>query len=99
MKTLVDDGFEEDSMTKTNKTLPLDPYKQYVNDIVGVVLLEQTQALQYSRLARNGERNARRIMIESNLRLVVKIAQKYEHKRENLLEFSDTYQLTEERIR
>ncbi|GAM75374.1 hypothetical protein JCM19241_3286 [Vibrio ishigakensis] len=38
-------------------------------------------------------------MIESNLRLVVKIAQKYEHKRENLLEFSDTYQLTEERIR
>ncbi|CAH6951717.1 RNA polymerase sigma factor RpoS [Vibrio chagasii] len=51
-----------------------EPYAQYLKDIVGIDLLSREDELYYARLNRQGDKNARDVMIESNLRLVVKIA-------------------------
>ncbi len=77
--------------TSVNATTP-DPYVKYVQDITGIELLEPDQEIHYSRLARAGDFDARQILIESNLRLVVKIARKYVNRgnaSNNLLDLID----------
>lgn len=54
-----------------------DPYAHYLKDIVGIDLLSREDELYYAKLNRAGDKNARDVMIESNLRLVVKIAKSY----------------------
>ncbi|CAH0525621.1 sigma-70 family RNA polymerase sigma factor [Vibrio hippocampi] len=54
-----------------------DFYSQYINDVVGIDLLTQEQEFHYASLARKGDQAARDVLIESNLRLVVKIARGY----------------------
>ncbi|ARC95146.1 RNA polymerase subunit sigma-70 (plasmid) [Vibrio coralliilyticus] len=54
-----------------------DLYTQYLKDIMGVDLLSYEDELYYAKLNLLGNKNARNMMIESNLRLVVKIAKSY----------------------
>jgi RNA polymerase nonessential primary-like sigma factor len=54
-----------------------DFYSQYINDIVSIDLLTAEQEFHFSTLARRGDQSARDTLIESNLRLVVKVARSY----------------------
>ena len=55
----------------------LDPTRQYLDEIGVSPLLTAEEEKKYSRLALRGDEAARQRMIESNLRLVVKIARRY----------------------
>ena len=54
-----------------------DPTRLYLNEIGASPLLTAEEEVKYSRLAQRGDESARKHMIESNLRLVVKIARRY----------------------
>ena len=54
-----------------------DPTDIYLKEIGVRPLLSKEEEVHYGRLARAGDKTARRIMIESNLRFVVKIARRY----------------------
>jgi len=54
-----------------------DPTRLYLNEIGASPLLTAEEEVRYSRLAQKGDEAARKRMIESNLRLVVKIARRY----------------------
>ncbi|HEY1992243.1 MAG TPA: RNA polymerase sigma factor RpoS [Gammaproteobacteria bacterium] len=77
-----DDSTEEESDPKTG-TAPaateaqLDATRLYLSEIGYSPLLTAEEEVYYGRLALRGDESARRRMIESNLRLVVKIARKY----------------------
>ena len=55
----------------------LDPTRQYLDEIGISPLLTADEEKKYSRRALRGDESARQRMIESNLRLVVKIARRY----------------------
>ncbi|MBT8082740.1 MAG: RNA polymerase sigma factor RpoS [Gammaproteobacteria bacterium] len=55
----------------------LDPIRRYLDEIGVSPLLSADEEKHYARLARKGDEPARQRMIESNLRLVVKIARRY----------------------
>ncbi|TNG00220.1 MAG: RNA polymerase sigma factor RpoS [Gammaproteobacteria bacterium] len=55
----------------------LDATRMYLNEIGFSSLLSAEEEVYYSRLAQKGDDSARATMIESNLRLVVKIARRY----------------------
>jgi len=55
----------------------LDPTRQYLEEIGVSPLLTAEEEKTYSRRAQRGDESARQRMIESNLRLVVKIARRY----------------------
>ncbi|WP_081417728.1 RNA polymerase sigma factor RpoS [endosymbiont of Riftia pachyptila] len=55
----------------------MDATRLYLNEIGGSKLLTAEEEVYYARLAQKGEHPARQRMIESNLRLVVKIARRY----------------------
>lgn len=63
-----------------------DPTQLYLKEIGFSPLLSAEEEIHYGRLARKGDPAARKKMIESNLRLVVKIARNYYNRG---LEFSD----------
>jgi len=54
-----------------------DMTRLYLNDIGSAQLLSAEEEVEYSRRARAGDTEGRRIMVVSNLRLVVKIARRY----------------------
>ena len=54
-----------------------DPTRLYLSEIGASPLLTAAEEVHYSRLAQKGDEAARKHMIESNLRLVVKIARRY----------------------
>jgi RNA polymerase nonessential primary-like sigma factor len=54
-----------------------DPTRLYLNEIGASPLLTAEEEVKFSRLAQRGDEAARKRMIESNLRLVVKIARRY----------------------
>jgi RNA polymerase nonessential primary-like sigma factor len=54
-----------------------DPTRLYLNEIGASPLLTAEEEVMYSRQAQAGDEEARKHMIESNLRLVVKIARRY----------------------
>ncbi len=58
----------------------LDPTRQYLDEIGISPLLTAEEERRYARLALRGDEPARQRMIESNLRLVVKIARRYLHR-------------------
>ena len=55
----------------------LDATRLYLNEIGYSSLLTAEEEVYYARLAQKGDESARATMIESNLRLVVKIARRY----------------------
>lgn len=63
-----------------------DPTQLYLKEIGASDLLSAEEEVKYGRLALKGDPDARRVMIVSNLRLVVKIARKYYNRG---MEFSD----------
>jgi len=54
-----------------------DPTQLYLNELSKSVLLTADEEIHYSRLVQQGDTTARQHMIESNLRLVVKISRRY----------------------
>jgi RNA polymerase nonessential primary-like sigma factor len=54
-----------------------DPTRIYLSEIGDSALLTAEEEVYFARLAQRGEESARKRMIESNLRLVVKIARRY----------------------
>jgi len=64
----------------------LDPTQLYLNEIGFVPLLTADEEKHYARLTQKGDEAARKRMIESNLRLVVKIARRYLHRGLSLLD-------------
>ena len=62
---------------KTEKSLNLDATQIYLSEIGFSPLLTAEEEIYYSRLALRGDAAGRRRMIESNLRLVVKISRRY----------------------
>lgn len=81
------ENHEKIPVSKFRETAPsLDPTQLYLKEIGFSPLLTAEEEVYYGRLARKGDPAARRKMIESNLRLVVKIARRYYNRG---LEFSD----------
>ena len=54
-----------------------DPVRMYLKEIGRIPLLTAEQELEYSVKAANGDEEAKRVLAESNLRLVVSIAKRY----------------------
>lgn len=62
-----------DAHNETN----FDATRAYLNELSKSHLLTQDEEKLYGKRALNGDKDARKIMIESNLRLVVKISRRY----------------------
>lgn len=71
---------------RTAKEGTLDATQLYLNEIGFVPLLTADEEKHYARLTQKGDESARKRMIESNLRLVVKIARRYLHRGMSLLD-------------
>ncbi len=69
----------EDAKNRTSRKIEksLDATQLYLNEIGYSPLLTADEEKHYARLARKGNEDGRRRMIESNLRLVVKISRRY----------------------
>jgi len=70
-------GLMDETPINESFSTTADPYAHYLKDIVGIDLLSREDEMYYAKLNRAGDKNARDVMIESNLRLVVKIAKTY----------------------
>jgi RNA polymerase nonessential primary-like sigma factor len=71
---------------KSDRSRGLDPTQIYLKEIGFSPLLSAEEEVYFGRLAKKGDPAARRKMIESNLRLVVKVARRYYNRG---MEFSD----------
>ena len=80
------DSAKNDSVRGGRKEATLDPTQLYLNEIGFVPLLTADEEKYYARLTQKGDEAARKRMIESNLRLVVKIARRYLHRGLSLLD-------------
>jgi RNA polymerase nonessential primary-like sigma factor len=82
---------DEDSPWETVDAKDITPYeldatRMYLGEIGFSPLLTPEQEVYYARLALKGEESARNRMVESNLRLVVKIARRYMNRGLSLLD-------------
>ncbi|MEO0436213.1 MAG: RNA polymerase sigma factor RpoS [Pseudomonadota bacterium] len=80
-KTVTSDPIDDES-----DDVSLDPTQLYLNEIGFVPLLTADEEKHFARLTQKGDEAARKRMIESNLRLVVKIARRYLHRGMSLLD-------------
>jgi RNA polymerase nonessential primary-like sigma factor len=76
-KSVVDLESEDDSALTERFEKTLDATQLYLNEIGFSPLLTPEEEVLFSRMAQRGEEAGRQRMIESNLRLVVKIARRY----------------------
>lgn len=67
----------ESESSESQNEVSFDATRAYLNDLSKSSLLTPEEEKLYGKRALNGDANARRIMIESNLRLVVKISRRY----------------------
>ena len=72
-----DDGVDEVFAAGEFPDGQMDATRLYLNEIGFSPLLSAEEEVYFARLAQKGEESARKRMIESNLRLVVKIARRY----------------------
>lgn len=73
----LDDDSESESLKSPEINQSNDPTQIYLSEIGFSPLLTPEQEVYYARLVQKGDKAARAKMIESNLRLVVKIARRY----------------------
>lgn len=64
----------------TIKSSIIDPVRMYLKEIGRVRLLSASQEVQLAKRIEAGDAEAKKILVESNLRLVVSIAKKYTHR-------------------
>lgn len=57
----------------------MEPIRQYLKEIKNIPLLTPEEEIRLARLVRKGDANARKKMIQANLRLVINIAKRYTH--------------------
>ena len=81
-ESLMDNDRESEQPQAANRIPPSrddnhDPTRLYLSEIGASPLLTAEEEVHFSRLAQKGNEAARQRMIESNLRLVVKIARRY----------------------
>lgn len=57
----------------------MEPIRQYLKEIKDIPLLTPEEEIRFARLVRKGDAKARKMMIQSNLRLVINIAKRYTH--------------------
>jgi RNA polymerase nonessential primary-like sigma factor len=75
--------FSKETTNKTSESFDTrryqsrDPTDIYLKEVGIAPLLTKEEEIHYARLSQQGDLNARKKMIESNLRLVIKIARKY----------------------
>lgn len=91
-----DDALEDDGVTSIEQARQggryysghkqLDATQLYLNEIGFSPLLTPEEEVYYARLAQKGEESGRKRMIESNLRLVVKISRRYVNRGLTLLD-------------
>lgn len=55
-------------------------YNEYIKEVEKIPLLTREEELKYAKLVANGDKDAKKILIESNLRLVISIAKNYANK-------------------
>lgn len=77
---------EEEISSETETQKNLDATQLYLNEIGFSPLLTPEEEVHFARLARKGDEKGRKRMIESNLRLVVKIARRYVNRGLTLLD-------------
>src|SRR5690554_2297113 len=82
----VDGKFSTKGSYYSSASKQLDPTQLYLNEIGFSPLLTPEEEVYFARLARKGEESGRKRMIESNLRLVVKIARRYVNRGLTLLD-------------
>ena len=68
---------EATAVTSKTRLSSTDPTQLYLNELSKSVLLTAEEEIKYGRLVQKGDQAARKHMIESNLRLVVKISRRY----------------------
>ena len=92
-EVVLDDDTEEESIVDLAEIIKdgeaqknLDATQLYLNEIGFSPLLSPEEEVHFARLARKGDEKGRKRMIESNLRLVVKIARRYVNRGLTLLD-------------
>ncbi|WP_144821509.1 RNA polymerase sigma factor RpoS [Marinobacter piscensis] len=85
-ETVVDDRKFSGQKRYYTSSRQLDATQLYLNEIGFSPLLTPEEEVYFARLARKGEESGRKRMIESNLRLVVKIARRYVNRGLTLLD-------------
>lgn len=68
---------EEEDLSAIANAMADDPVRQYLKEIGGFSLLSLEEEIELARRIEQGDENAKRILAESNLRLVVSIAKRY----------------------
>ncbi len=87
LKTAADDAADDKAIkTDLDNKKALDATQLYLNEIGFSPLLTAEEEVYYARLALSGDDAGRKRMIESNLRLVVKIARRYVNRGLTLLD-------------
>src|SRR5690606_18816969 len=69
-----------DTAETDDRSVSVDPTTLYLNEIGFTALLNAEQEIVLAREALKGNANSRKRMIEANLRLVVAIAKRYQHR-------------------
>jgi RNA polymerase nonessential primary-like sigma factor len=86
--TVANDGLFKAAVKKSSPSekSSSEPIEQYLKDIRTSKLLSKEEEVYFARLAIKGCERSRAVMIESNLRLVVKIARRYQRSGMSLLD-------------
>lgn len=78
--------YDQDDFETHSSSQEADPTQIYLREIGTTPLLTAEEEVHYARLSRKGDLSARNHMIQSNLRLVVKIARRYLNRGLSLLD-------------
>jgi RNA polymerase primary sigma factor len=76
-KVVTEEGLSEEIEVIEESPLTEDSVKLYLREIGRVALLDAQQEIELARRIKDGEEEAKRLLVRHNLRLVVSIAKKY----------------------
>lgn len=75
--SLTDDGDEPEAETTRTETFTEDSVRLYLREIGRVKMVKPDEEIELARLIAKGDREAKKRLIQANLRLVISIAKKY----------------------